>query len=169
MVELVAAVEEVGERRERGRHEQHRGDDEEALAHAEVRMRSGREPFERESERRRAEAGDDERPDRIAVPECKGDGEHGHETEVLHERPDEVRDRHDVDRQPSRAADPRDGLRQLRAPRRPTARSAASVKMITRSPASRTSSPCGKIAPPLRTIAPMIEPCTGMSRKAMPM
>ncbi len=46
---------------------------------------------------------------------------------------------------------------------------AASVKMITRSPASRTSSPCGKIAVPLRTIAPMIEPCTGMSRNAMPM
>ena len=36
--------------------------------------------------------------------------------------------------------------------------SAASVKMITRSPASSTSPPCGKTAWPLRTIAPMMDP-----------
>jgi hypothetical protein len=123
VVELLAAGEEVRERRERRRHEQHRGDDEEPLAHPEVRVRPGREPFEDEPERRRAEPGDDVRPDRVAVPEREGDGKHGHDAEVLRERPDEVRDRYDVDCQPPRAADPRDGLCQLTEPRRPTARS----------------------------------------------
>ena len=93
VVELLAADEEVREGRERCRHEQHRGDDEEALADADLVTRSCREPLEPEPERARAEAGHDERPHRIAVPERDADREDDDEAEVLRERPDEVRRR----------------------------------------------------------------------------
>ena len=104
VVELLAADEEVRERRERRRHEQHRRDDEEALAHADLVTRACREPLEPEPERARAEAGHDERPHRIAVPERDADREDDDEAEVLRERPDEVRDGADVDREAPRAA-----------------------------------------------------------------
>ena len=51
-----------------------------------------------------------------------------------------------VDRQPPRAADPRGGLAHSHSASTTHGAFAASVKMITRSPAWSTSSPCGKIA-----------------------
>ena len=145
-------------------------DDEESLADADAPGR-----IRRQRARARSptplvtDARDDERAERLPVPERERDGEERGEAEVLPEHPDEVGDGGDVDRESPRAADPRDGLTSTHSASTTHGAFAASVKMITRSPASSTSSPCGKIAAPLRTIAPMIEPCTGMSRNAMPM
>ena len=67
-------------------------------------------------------------PDGLAVPDRDPDREHDREAEVLREDADEVEDGGDVDGEPARPADPRDGfahagLPDLRAPRRPTVRS----------------------------------------------
>ena len=110
MVELLAADEEVREGGERCRHQQHRRDDQEALADADMVTRACRESLEPEPERARAEAGHEEGPHRIAVPERDPDREDDHEAEVLRESPDEVRHRADVDREAPRGPDSRGAL-----------------------------------------------------------
>ncbi len=127
VVELLAADQQVGQGSERGRHQQHRGHHEEALADTDARRASGR-ALEREAEGAGGRAGHEERPDGLAVPERDPDREHDREAEVLREDADEVEDGGDVDGEPARPADPRDGLAHagstdLRALRRPTVRS----------------------------------------------
>ncbi len=167
--QLVTPLEEIGDRREAGREQPRHGDDEEPFAHSDAaRCVTGR-PLESEAEATRDDAGDDERVERLVVCEREGDGEERGETEVLARA---SRRGFRLRRRRLRAAAA--GRSARRCGSRHSASTthgafAASVKMITRSPASRTSSPCGKIAVPLRTIAPMIEPWTGMSRNAIPM
>ena len=64
-------------------------------------------------------------------------------------------------------ADARAAVR-LTARARPSGTRGDSVKTITRSPGSSTSSPRGKIASPSRTMAPISAPRIGMSRKRLP-
>jgi hypothetical protein len=124
MRELVASLEQVGDAGEAGREQPDERDDEESLPDPHAPRRRRRRPLEREAEAARDGARDEEREDRLAVAERERDREGRGEPEVLSERPDEVEDRRNVDRQPARAADPRGGLGQLREPRRPMGRSA---------------------------------------------
>src|SRR5918995_140638 len=110
---------------------------------------------------------DQERPDRLRVPDREQRRHGRREAKILDERPDEVDRGGEVDAEPRRAPGPAHRRERHRARSTMGAR-AASVKTTTRPPASRASSLEGKITSPLRTIAPMSAPWIGMSRSDKP-
>jgi len=121
--ELLASLEEVWDRRERGCEQPRERDDEEALADADATacLRGG--PLHQEPESTRHDPRDHEGQWCLPVPERERDREERGETQVLSERRNEVEDGKNVDGEATRRADPRDGVGQLREPRRPTERS----------------------------------------------
>ena len=153
MVELGASAEEVRQRGEGGGEQPDERDDEKPLSHADGR----RGPARRSSAS----------PKPLVIAPAARNGQTGslyqsatpsgraRRAEVLGERADEV------ERAGRSIAMRRGGPMRAKglvtAPRRPGT-FAASVKRMTRSPACRTSSPCGKTAAPSRTIAPISAP-----------
>ena len=120
--ELGSAFEQVGNGGEPGGDQPRQGDDEKPFADSDAARRVRRDTLQPEPEPARDDSRDDERVERLAVRERERDGKERRETEVLAEGSDEIGHAGQVDCEPPRAADPRDGLRQLTTPRRPTVR-----------------------------------------------
>ena len=169
MAELRPAVEEVGERREAGGGKPGQGDDEEALAHADPAAALGGRPLERVPDAARDHPGDDERPERAPRTRARtgwGRARRARGTSRACRRGSRRQGRRS--RADAEARSAAGGLGQAQSASTTRGASAASVKTITRSPDSSMSSPCGKIAFPFRTIAPINAPWIGMSRNSIP-
>ena len=151
--ELVAALEEVRDRGERGRRGARSARRRGTLADADL---TGRVAVSRSSPNPTplvTDAGDDERQERLSVPDRDGIGKSAASPRYFPSIPTRLGGR--IDRQPPRAADPRRGLGHITAPRRPRA-----VRRLGEDdhaiPRLQHVVPCGKIAVPSRTTAPMI-------------
>ena len=110
----------------------------------------------------RDSGGEEKRPG-LGVGECERDGEELGAAQVLHQHADEIQAGENVD--PQRGA----SAGEPRGSKRPLDLGDAARPHETHPVArSSTSSPCGNIAWPSRTTAPISAPVTGKSRNRLP-